>query len=109
MLKNNEPYRYAQPAAAQAKFSRLRTRATAQRRKTGPSQGTPPVAHRGSGLRTRAMPSLEQVYAAEQLPPPRALAAGERAMLDRHGLTPFDQSLHHARRIARGTKTQTGA
>ena len=35
MLKNNEPYRYAQPKTVEAKYSRLRVRVTGQKRKTG--------------------------------------------------------------------------
>jgi len=38
MLKNNEPYRYAQPKTLQAKLSRLRILATKQKRKGGSSR-----------------------------------------------------------------------
>ena len=39
MLKNNEPYRYAQPKTLQAKLSRLRILATKQKRKGGLVKG----------------------------------------------------------------------
>jgi transposase len=42
MLKNNEPYRYAQPRATQAKLSRLRIRATGSRKKGGFAKGHSP-------------------------------------------------------------------
>ena len=41
ILKNNEPYRYAQPKTIQAKLSRLRILATKQKRKGGLVKGQP--------------------------------------------------------------------
>jgi transposase len=68
MLKNNEPYRYAQPKTLQAKLSRLRILATKQKRKGGLVKGAPRTAQYGQG-RTKAIPALDQLYAAEGLPP----------------------------------------
>ena len=84
MLKNNEPYRYAQPAATEAKLSRLRVRATGARRKTGPAKGSAPAANQGTGQRSRTARSLPEVYAAEGLPAataPERLPAGEERAL----------------------------
>src|SRR5262249_27707603 len=39
MLKNNEPYRYAQPRATEAKLSRLRLKGGGERRRGGAAKG----------------------------------------------------------------------
>jgi transposase len=103
MLKHNEPYRYAQPQTVQAKFDRLRLRATGKRRKTGSPKGSPRPASYGSGRRTRAVPALDSVYAAQQLPPAAPPSAGEAHMLESHSLTAFAAGLHQPRRLPRGT------
>ena len=101
MLKNNEPYRYAQPSTIQAKFDRLRIRATGKKKKGGQPKGTPRSERYGQG-RTRAVPALSSIYAEYGLPalaPPRS---GERAMLERHALTVWSDSLQQPRRAAKG-------
>lgn len=100
MLKNNEPYRYALPRPTDEKLSRLR-RAAGRRRKTGPARGSAPAAR--NGQRTRAVPSLDRVYAREAMPPLAPPAAGETAMLQRAGLRDFAGSLRQDHRVPRGT------
>ena len=56
VLKNNEPYRYAQPRTTEAKFSRLRVRATEVRRQGGNPKGQPRTKAYGSGHPTRRNP-----------------------------------------------------
>ena len=107
MLKHNQPYRYAQPQTVQAKFDRLRLRVTGKRRKTGAAKGSPRSAAYGTGQGTRAVPALDSLYAAEQLPPLAAPGLGERNMLEIHGVTSFAAAIHQACRVPRGkTKPQ---
>ncbi len=102
MLKHNQPYRYAQPQTVQAKFDRLRIRVTGQRRRGGNPKGSPLPAAYGSGQRTRAVPALDSVYAAEQLPPLATPRAGESNMLEIHGAAAFAAAIHQARRVPKG-------
>lgn len=103
MLTNNEPYRYAIPSAGQAKFDRLRIRATGHKRQGGIAKGFPRPAAYGSGKPTRAIPSLPEVYQDAGLPPIRALSPGEHKMLDLQGLAPFATSIQQPRRKPRPT------
>jgi len=105
MLKNNEPYRYAQPKTVDAKLSRLRVKATGQKKKTGERKGLKRAASYGSGVRTRAVKSIDTLYEAENLPPLPPLKAGEQAMLAAHGVSAYAESIHQARRVARKSKT----
>lgn len=100
MLKNNEPYRYAQPKTIQAKLSRLRIRAIGERKKTG-NKGQRRSATYGSGQRTKAVPSLDQIYAAEQLPPLAKSKPGESAMVERQKLDGFAAQIRQAHRVPR--------
>jgi transposase len=101
MLRNQEPYRYAVPTTVQAKFDRLRIRATGRRRKGGSAQGTQRPASYGSGNLTRAVPSLAQIYAGNDLPPLAARRPGEQAMLERKDLTAFAGQISKPRRVPR--------
>jgi len=102
MLKNNEPYRYAQPKTIQAKLSRLRILATKQKRSGGFPKGQPRPAQYGKGC-TKAIPSLDQLYAAEGLPSLAAeLKPGEIKMLEQHGASAHARAVRMARRIPRG-------
>jgi transposase len=92
MLKNNEPYRYAQPATLQSKFDRLRVRVTQQRKKGGLPKGSKRPDNYGKG-RTRAVPSLSAVYSANGLPPLQTPQPGEQAMLDRNALAGLSHTL----------------
>jgi transposase len=107
ILKNNEPYRYAQSKTLEAKLSRLRILATGRKRKGGLAKGQPRPAQYGKG-RTQAVPGLDHLYAAEGLPPlAKTLKSGEKAMLDRQGLAAFAAAVRQPSRIARGTKPTT--
>ena len=105
MLMNNEPYRYAQPKTMEAKFSRLRIRATGRKNKGGTPKGQPRPAAYGSGARTRALPSLDTIYAQEQLPPLAPLSSGEQSMLTRHQLESYAHSVRRAQRVPRRSRT----
>ena len=99
MLKNNEPYRYAIPRTTEAKFSRLRIRATGAKRKGGNPKGRPRPASYGSGQPTRGIPSLDQIYSSEGLPALQPQAPGEIHMLESYGLAEFAAQLRKAHRI----------
>ncbi len=103
MLKNNEPYRYAQPRSTQAKFARLHRAAGRPRRRGGIPKGSPRPATYGSGG-TRAVPSLDSLYAAEQLPVLPPPAPGELLMLEHNRLTPFVERLHQSYRVPKKTR-----
>ena len=64
MLMNNEPYRYAQPKTMEAKFSRLRIRATGRKTKAAPPKGNrapPPTAPAHAHVRClRSIPSMHR-------------------------------------------------
>ena len=88
MLRHNEPYRYAQPRQLEAKLSRLRVRATGQRRPGGLAKGSARSPRYGQGP-TRRVPTLAEVCASETLPAPLPLRPGERRMIHDQGLQPF--------------------
>jgi transposase len=100
LLKNREPYRYAQPATTQEKFARLRRR-VGKRLPNGSRKGTPRPAHYGSGVRTRAVQGLDQTYQQNGLPPLAELKPGEAAMLQRAGLAGVAASIRKPARVAR--------
>jgi transposase len=93
MLRRNEPYRYAQPAATESKLSRLRVRATGKRRRGGLPKGQPRPANYGTGQRTRRSPSLDARYAKEGLPPRQTLSPGEARMIAACGLDAYCERL----------------
>lgn len=101
MLKNNEPYRYADPKTTEAKMSRLRVRATGQKRKGGNPKGQPRPASYGTGNPTRAINSIDDVYAKEGLPPTRELSAGEKKMCKEQGVDGFAATIRQTRRVPR--------
>lgn len=106
LLSSGEPFRYAEPRSLQAKFSRLRVRATGHRRRGGVPRGTPRSAQYGHG-RTRALPSLDQVLEANGLPETTPLTKGERRMLDEKRLHSFFSELQVASRVeVKGAGTQ---
>lgn len=114
MLKNNEPYRYAQPQVAAAKLSKLRMAATCERLKPGPRKAAEPRADLPAGTRTRTIPSLPSVYEREGVPPalrPRQMAAAERRGLRDAGIAPYVRSIQKAATIVvkpakKATKTE---
>ena len=85
MLTRNEPYRYAQPKATQSKLSRLRVKATQQKRKSGPKGGSRARSKLGPGIRTQTTKPLAQVLAEENLPALPPLSAGEAHMVGAMG------------------------
>jgi len=105
MLKNNEPYRYAQPRTIDDKLARLRVRATGQKRQSGMKKGEKRSAQYGTGERTRAVPSLDQVYEREGLPPIQPLTAGEQRMVAEHGVGKHAKEIRTARRVPRSSKS----
>ena len=76
MLKTNEPYRYALPKTTEAKLSKLRVKATGQRRVGGMPKGTKSLAKLPGGSRT--IRSLPEVCHSEGLPAPCPLSPGEQ-------------------------------
>lgn len=106
MLRNNEPYRYADPRPTQAKLSRLRIAGGGERRKGG----NPPGARHpnyGTGKSTKTIPSLDQLYAAEGLPETRPLPDGEIAMLRGRALMK-GLAKHSAPRVLPKKRTKAG-
>jgi transposase len=100
MLKNNEPYRYAEPRSTQTKLARLRVRATNVKRRTGPSKGSKLSVPHGTGEgATRLVPAIDEVYRSEGVPDPKALTPGETKMLRKNSLSAFKRGLHTARRV----------
>ena len=94
MLKNNEPYRYSLPGPTQRKLSIFRIKATGSRRPK--SKLRLPMQRREPGTRVQSIPSLDEVYLSEKLPPitkAEALPSGERRMLQRMGIADLPQSL----------------
>ena len=87
MLRNNEPYRYAQPGLMATKFTKLRS-------KSAPDTRWNP---RSSSLRPAARTGLSAIYDQVGLPPvtvPAALPEGERRMLAERGLIEFAEQLY---------------
>jgi transposase len=81
MLTHNEPYRYAVPKNTEAKLSRLRVKATGERRKGGSPKGVKCVAKLPGGSRT--IRALGDVCRNQGLPAPRPLSSGERRTVRR--------------------------
>ena len=102
MLKDNEPYRYAQPTTTQQKLSRLRVAATGHYRKPahkgrrpGVKNGEPP---------TRQILSIGQVCEREGLPPAHGfehLPEGEQKILKDLGVIDYVQEINTERRVSR--------
>jgi len=106
VLSSGEPFRYAPPKSLEAKYSRLRVRATGRRRRGGVAKGTPRPAQYGHG-RTRALPSLPQVLENNGLRENAPLRRGEKIMLERKKLDGFYRELQTPTRIEANTpKTQ---
>jgi transposase len=80
MLKTSEPYRYALPKTTEAKLSKLRVKATDERRKGGSAKGTKCQAKLPGGSRT--IKSLAAACQSEGLPLPRPLSPGEQRTVE---------------------------
>ena len=102
VLTSGEPYRYALPRTTETKLARLRVAATRQRRRGGNPKGKPRPSAYGTGQGTRAIPSLDDLYAREALPCLQPLVPGEARMLRDTGTEAFAQSLRITHRVPRG-------
>jgi len=94
MLKNNQPYRYAQPKNTATKLARLRVQATGKRRGSGQTKGRSRPASYGSGQWTRRTKALPAVYAEEGLPSLAAPPPGEARVAGQSEVADFVQSLN---------------
>lgn len=102
MLKNNEPYRYANPATTQQKLYRLRVAVTGKIRKAE-HKGRRPGVKNGANPPSRLVPSLERVCRQEGLPPVHGfeqLPVAEQRVLKTMGVIDFVQQLGTDRRIS---------
>jgi len=102
MLHNREPYRYAIPRSTETKLSRLRVKATGQRRKSGPPQGVKATAKLPGGSRT--IKPLGEVCRNEGLPLPHTLSPGEQRTVRATGSTEFVAQIGQAQVVPRRTK-----
>jgi hypothetical protein len=115
VLKSNEPYRYAAPRATAEKLAKLRIEATGKRRQGGNPRGQGRPAAYGTGVSSRGIPSLPEVYENEGLPPAKELdelPAAERRVLERTGTLPFVEKIQNRSRVPRTNAAQalrTGA
>jgi transposase len=101
VLSSGEPFRYAVPKTLDAKYARLRIRATGRRHKGGIAKGAPRPPQYGHG-RTKAIPSLSQVFDQNGLPAPAQLSSGELTMLSAKRLDGFYAELHTPARVRKG-------
>jgi transposase len=99
MLRNNEPYRYADPRPTQTKLARHRVRATGERRIGGCPKGVGRHPNYGKGRPARTIPSIDQLYEQEGLPPTTPLKDGELAMLRERKLINVVARNQQARRV----------
>jgi transposase len=98
VLTSGEPFRYGLPKTLEAKYARLRVRATGKRRRGGVPIGSPRSSQYGQG-RTRAVPSLPQVLEQNGLPAIAPLPQGERNMLAKKKLNTFYSELQTPSRV----------
>lgn len=108
MLRNNEPYRYAEPAPTQAKLARHRVRATGEKRKSGPPKGSPrpkPV----NGKLFKTIPSIDELYENEGIAPIRPLSDGEHRMLQSKKLLGVLRKNSRPRKVERKPRQQQKA
>ncbi len=102
ILKKKEPYRYAQPEPTRNKLSKLRTKVTGERRKSGPKKGTPLSSKNGTGEKTKRVPPLNEVLESEGIPAARTfseLPFGEKRHLVRNKLVTTVRALETAHRV----------
>lgn len=106
MLKNNEPYRYANPTTTQQKLSRLRVAVTGEHRKPE-HKGRRPGVKNGESPPSRRVPSLGTVCEQEGLPPAHGfeqLPEGEQRVLKSLGVIDYVERIHQERRNPRNGK-----
>lgn len=96
MLRDGEPYRYAQPEPTRNKLARLRIKATSVERRGPSRKGCARPDNYGTGISVRKVPSLKQLCEWEEIPAPtplEELKPGERKGLKAMGVEPFVRSL----------------
>lgn len=96
MLKNNEPYRYAQPDPTETKLRKLRARATGERRIGGLPKGPRPTTY---GTKTRLVPAIDDVLRRHGLPEVAPMPLGELRMLRENKLLPFLEDIQTPKRV----------
>jgi len=101
MAIRNEPYRYAIPRSTETKLSRLRVKATGQRRRGGSPKGQKATARLPGG--SRSIKSLAAVCLAEDLPEPTPLRPGEQRTVRRAGCQQFVAQIGAAQVVPRRT------
>jgi transposase len=104
MLRNNEPYRYAQPRATEAKLQRLRVKATGQRRKPGCKAGVRVILKAAPGVKTYTIKPLSRVYQEEGLPPLSPCSAGEAKAIRKSAVSAYVKSLGRSQVVIRGRR-----
>lgn len=109
MLRNNEPYRYAQSDTTAAKLARLRVKVTGKRRKPVTVKGQACVSKSATGGRTRTIKPLAKVYEEEGLPLPKGLNPGEARMIEEKGVGPFVETLNHEQIKPKGARRKKTA
>jgi len=102
MLTTNEPYRYAIPRSTETKLSKLRVKATGQRRRGGSPKGTKCVAKLPGGGRT--IRSLAEVCQSEGLPEVHPLSRGERRTVKRADAEAFVAQIATAQIVPRRSR-----
>jgi len=108
MLKNNEPYRYANPATTQRKLSRLRVTVTGEHRKPA-HKGRRPGVKNGANPPSRLTPSLGQVCQQEGLPAVHGfeqLPPGEQRVLQSLGVIDHVKQISQEQRTPRTVKSR---
>jgi transposase len=106
MLTTGEPYRYAIPRSTETKLSRLRVKATGERRKTGPRKGQKCVAKLpGQPGGSRTIRSLAEVCQSEGLPSPRPLSPGEKRTVKQAGAEPLVARISAPQVVPRRSRT----
>ena len=108
MLVTGEPYRYAIPRSTETKLSRLRVKATGERRKGGVSKGQKAVATQpGQPGGSRTIKALGAVCRSEGLPEPRPLSPGEQRTVNEAGCEEFVAAIGQTQVVPRRTGRRT--
>ena len=103
MLKNNEPYRYANPVTTQQKLSRLRVAVTGEHRQPK-HKGRRPGVKNGQNPPSRLVPSIQNVCEQEGLPAVHGfeqLPVGEQHVLKTLGVIEYVEQISKERRVLR--------
>ena len=107
LVTRGEPYRYAIPRSTEAKLSRLRVRATGERRKSRAPQGAQCAAKLPGSSRTSK--PLAEVCQAEGLPPPPPLSPGEQRTVEQSGCQGFLAQIALAQVVLRSPAARRSA